>query len=195
MNDLARKVEEEWASWKYKNIFLLIISIALFIYFLDSPFIVSIITQLGALGYVGAFLCGILFVSIFTVTPALAILYELASTLNPWLIALFAGLGAVVGDLIIFNFLKDKVFKELSPIFGKLRGSLISKIFISPFFAWFVPILGAFMIAAPLPDELGLGLLGLSKIKLWQFVLVTFILNALGILIVVLFANYQTIKV
>lgn len=193
MNDLVSKVEKEWASWKYKNIFLLIISIALFIYFLDSPFIVSIISQLGALGYIGAFLCGILFVSIFTVTPALAILYELASTLNPWLIALFAGLGAVVGDLIIFKFLKDKVFQELAPVFSRFKGSLIGKIFISPFFAWLVPILGAFMIAAPLPDEVGLGLLGLSKIKLWQFVLITFILNALGIFFVVFFANYQMI--
>jgi uncharacterized membrane protein YdjX (TVP38/TMEM64 family) len=46
-------------------------------------------------------------------------------------------------------------------------------------------VLGAIIIASPLPDEMGVGLMGISKLKTSQFILLSFVLNAIGIFIVV----------
>ena len=59
---------------------------------------------------------GIFFVSTFTVVPAMYVLYVLADKFNPFEVAVFAGLGALLGDYLIFRFLKDKIFEELKPL-------------------------------------------------------------------------------
>ncbi len=187
LNEIELRLNRRWKSWKYKNTFLLLAGVSLFIYFIESPIVQYFILQIGLLGYLGAFITGILFVSIFTVVPASAILFELTnSPLNPSFIALAAAIGAVVGDLLVLRFLKDRVFEELAPLFRVKKRSLIKKIFASPYFAWIVPILGAAIIAVPtMPDEMGITLMGLSKIKTWQFLLVTFMLNLIGIFLVI----------
>lgn len=144
-----------------------------------------LIEKIGDFGYIGSLISGIFFVSMFTVVPTSVILFDLAKHLNPLLVAIFAGVGAAIGDYLIFRFLKDKVFEEISPVFEKFGGSLLKKLFISPFFIWLVPFMGAFVIASPLPDELGITLLGLSKVKSWHFILITLLLNAVGIFIVI----------
>lgn len=179
----------KWRNWSYKNTTLLVISLALFFYFVGTDFVQNIIRQIGDLGYIGAFITGVFFVSIFTVIPATVILFDLAKILNPIMVALLAGAGAVLGDYLIFRYLRDKVFEELSPIIDKLGGSSIKKIFLTPYFTWLLPIVGALIIASPVPDEAGVSILGLSKIKNWQFVLITFLLNSIGILIIILAAR------
>lgn len=182
---------KKWHNWKYKNTALLIISVIVFVFLADTPFVKNIIQQAGSLGYLGAFIVGIFFVSTFTVAPASVILFRLADTLDPIVVALIAGLGAMTGDFFIFKFMKDKVFEELMPLFRKLRTPKIEVVFKSPYFAWILPVIGAFIIASPLPDEAGVSMLGLSKIKKWQFFLVTFLLNAAGIFIIVTIARLQ----
>jgi uncharacterized membrane protein YdjX (TVP38/TMEM64 family) len=54
-----------------------------------------------------------------------------------------------------------------------------------------LPIIGALIIISPFPDEIGIGLMGLSKIKKWQFMLISFALNSLGIFIIVALANIK----
>jgi uncharacterized membrane protein YdjX (TVP38/TMEM64 family) len=53
-----------------------------------------------------------------------------------------------------------------------------------------MPFLGALIIASPVPDEIGVSILGLTKIRYWQFFMVTFILNALGIFLIVTAAKF-----
>jgi hypothetical protein len=178
-----------WKNWQYKNTTFLILSLIAFVYFLDKDFVQISIKSVGSLGYIGSFISGLFFVSVFTIAPASAILFEISKILNPYLVALFAGIGAVLGDYIILRILKDRVFEELLPLFRKAKGSFLSIIFSSPFFAWLLPIFGAIVIASPLPDEIGISLMGLSKIKNWQFILVTFLLNSVGIFIVISLAN------
>lgn len=181
--------DDNWKNWQYKNTALLISGLFLFIYFIDSPAIQNTLKQIGSFGYLGAFFSGIFFVSVFTVAPASVVLYDLAENLNPLYIALAAGSGAVIGDYIIFRFLRDRVFEELNPIYQKMGGSFLKKIFLSPFFAWLIPIAGALIIASPLPDEAGITLLGLSKVKNWHFILITFLLNSIGILLVIVLSK------
>lgn len=180
---------QRWKYWRYKNTTFLILSLILFFYFLESSIIQNFVKSIGGLGYVGSFFGGIMFVSTFTIAPASAILFDIAKTLNPYLIALAAGAGAVIGDYILLRFLRDKVFDELKPLFRKSKYSIIGFIFSSPFFAWIIPIFGAFIIASPLPDEIGIGMMGLSKIKNWQFLLITFALNSVGIFIIISLAR------
>ncbi len=144
---------------------------------------------IGSLGYLGAFIIGIFFVSTFTVVPATVILFYLAKEMNVFEVALLAGLGAMLGNYIIFRFLKDKVFEELRPVFRSLGGSSLSHLLATPYFTWFTPVLGAIIIASPFPDEIGIALIGASRIKKWQFLILTFVLDSVGILLILLLAK------
>jgi hypothetical protein len=175
--------------WRFKNTFFLIVSLLIFFYFADTRLVKNIIESIGELGYIGSFLVGIFFVSTFTVAPASVALFYLAQDLNPIQVALCAGAGAVIGDYIIFRFLKDRVFEEIKPVLMKLGGARLSRLIATPYFAWFVPVLGALIIASPLPDEIGISLLGISKLKNWQFLALSLILNSLGIFIIITLAG------
>ncbi|MCM2339345.1 MAG: hypothetical protein NDI62_02725 [Burkholderiales bacterium] len=173
--------------WKFKNTILLLLSIVLISFFIDTPLVRELFHNIAKLGYWGSFLAGIFFVFIFTSLPAGVILFFLAKELDPFLITLFAGLGAMIGDYLIFYFFKDRVFEEWRPIFNNSR---FFNFFSTSYFTKFAPVLGAIIIASPFPDEIGIGLMGLSKIKNWQFLLLSFFLNALGILIITLFGAF-----
>jgi len=179
----------KYKGWAYKNTVLLVASLIALFYFADTDFVKNIINTIGNFNYLGAFITGIFFVSTFTVAPALVILYNLAAKLNPIEVALLAGTGAVLGDYLIFRFFKDKVFEELRPLVPKLKNHYLLEIFKTPFFAWLTPLIGAAIIGSPLPDEIGIGILGVSKMKNWQFLLLSFFLNATGIFIIVTIAR------
>mgnify|MGYP000911877739 CR=1 FL=1 len=171
--------------WRYKNTVLLIFSIIVFLFLADTPFVHNLIDYLGEWGYFGAVLTGIFAVLTFTAAPALVILYNLSDKINIYELALLAGLGSVIGDFLIFSFFKDKVFIELEPIITRFTERPFMHIFHTPYFAWLTPVIGAIIIASPLPDEMGVALLSASKIKKWQFILLTFMLNSLGLLIII----------
>lgn len=179
-------------NWKYKNTGLLVCSLVLLFLFADAPAIKNIISGIGALGYAGMFLAGMFFVSIFTVAPASVVLLFFTRQYAIWQIAGVAGLGAVMGDYLIFRFLKDGVFEELRPVFSRFVKFPYLRLFQTPYFSWIIPILGAIIIASPLPDEVGIGILGLSKVKSWQFMLISFALNAAGIFVILSLAEVLT---
>jgi hypothetical protein len=55
----------------------------------------------------------------------------------------------------------------------------------TPYFGWLAPVVGALVIASPLPDELGITLLGIARLRNWQFVVLSFIFNFAGIFAIV----------
>jgi uncharacterized membrane protein YdjX (TVP38/TMEM64 family) len=157
---------------------------------IDTPAVQRSIEAVGSLGYWGALVVGMFFVSVFTVAPASVILLYLADSHDPWLVAATAGLGAVIGDYLIFRYLRDRVFEELLPVLRK-NGRPVWLLFKTPFFSWSIPIVGALMIASAMPDEVGIGLLGASRIKTWQFLILTFLLNAVGIFALISLAQVE----
>lgn len=182
-------ITKRWNRWRFKNTFLLLLSLIAFFYLAETPFISKLLSDLGDLGYIGAFVTGIFFVSTFTVAPASVVLFNLADKLNPVEVSLLAGAGAMLGDYIIFKYVKDKVFHEILPIIKKLHTPKVKLLFKSPYFAWAFPVLGALVIASPFPDEVGVSMMGISNISKWKFLLITFILNAAGIFLVVAIAR------
>ena len=171
--------------WKYKNLTFLFISLIIAFFVLQNEQLHSFLMHLGKLGYVGAFFAGMLFVSTFTVATGAIILLVLAETLSPVELGVIAGLGAVMGDLIIFRFVKDDLAKEIKLLYSRFdKNHHFKKVLRTRYFSWSLPVLGALIIASPLPDELGVSLMGISKLKTYQFLLLSFVLNAIGIFLV-----------
>ncbi len=173
-------------SWRYKNLTIVLISLIGALLLSRFETFHSFLLHLGNLGYIGAFIAGILFVSTFTVATGALILLVLAETLSPIEIGLIAGLGAVVGDLTIFHLVKDNLASEITDIYNHIdRDNHLKKVFHSKYFSWTLPVLGSLIIASPLPDELGVSLMGLSKSNTLRFVVISYILNSVGIFLIV----------
>lgn len=172
--------------WKYKNIVIVCLGILIAVCLSRIEIFHEILLHLGNWGYTGAFFGGILFVSTFTVATGAIILFTLAQYLHPIEIAFIAGFGAVVGDLLIFRLIKDDLQTELRSIYNnRLNGRHISKLLHTKYFSWTLPVIGAIIIASPLPDEIGISLMGLSKIQTYKFIFVSFLLNTIGIFVAV----------
>lgn len=169
---------------KHKNLSLLCLSLLVALFLSRYEPFHYFLLHLGSLGYLGAFFAGMLFVSTFTVATGAVILLVLAEQLSPLEIGIIAGAGAVVGDFTIFRFIKDNLTKEITPIYNKLGGKHLTTILHTKYFSWTLPVLGAIIIASPLPDEIGVSLMGIAKMKTYQFLFVSFVLNAIGIFFV-----------
>jgi uncharacterized membrane protein YdjX (TVP38/TMEM64 family) len=166
----------------YKNIFLVGIGILAAIGLSRSG---KMLGYLGNVGYLGVFVAGVLLVSTFTAPTGIAMLLILTKQYAPIEIVLLAGAGTVVSDVLIFYFVRDNLANELEDLYKQFGGSHLTHIFHSKHFRWTLPVIGTFIIASPLPDELGVSLLSISKMKLPQFILTSFCLHSLGIFLIV----------
>lgn len=163
-------------------IFLLILFLAIM---LEIAGVFGYVSKfLAGFGYFGGVAAGFFMVSVFTTAPALFVLYELTVYLPLWQVSLAAGLGAMLGDYLILKIFKDRLWNEWRPWLRSFFGPRLTKIAQSRHFKWLLPVLGAVIIASPFPDEIGISLLGLSHIKRWQFLVLTFLLNSLGIFLI-----------
>jgi len=172
--------------WRYKNLTILLLGIILAIVLSQVESFHSFLLHLNNFGYLGAFIAGIFFVSTFTVATSALILLTLAEILSPIEIALIAGFGAVIGDLLIFHLIKDSLFDEIKFIYNKIdRKKYFRKLFHSKYFNWMLPIIGAIIIASPLPDEIGVSMMGLSKLSTPKFIFISYILNSIGLFLII----------
>lgn len=149
-------------------------------------------------GYLSMFLGGFLFSFGFTTPFAIAIFIEMADTVHPLLGAVIAGFGAVLSDLVIFQFVRFSFMDELHRLKTTAwmrwlservhHDSIPEKI--RRYITWSI---AGIIIASPLPDELGVSLLGgIDEVKRKPFAAFCFVLDTIGILIV-LFAT-QALK-
>lgn len=176
---------DRYKNWHFKNTTLLIMSIVMVIAYIDSPAVRTVVDAVTQLGYFGAFVAGIFFVLTFTAVPAGIILFSFAETHNPFMVAIMGGIGGMMGDYLILRLFREYIFDELAILFKNAQWRRIKKLFRTPYFAWILPIIGASLIIAPGPDEPGIALMGLSRMKTWQFMLLTLVLDTIGILLIV----------
>ena len=143
-----------------------------------------------SMGYAGVFIAGILFAYGFTAAPATAMLLILAGHHNIYLAGIIGGLGALIGDLFIFNFIRHSFADEISK-FGKEKIILyIRNKTPNPFKKYLVPVFAGFIIASPLPDEIGVALLAASRtISVKIFSLLSYALNTAGIFVILVIGN------
>src|SRR3989344_2764118 len=172
-----------------RDLGVIVLSILIAIILGKTGILESILVSTQGARFIGSFIAGIFFVSVFTAAPATVALGEIAQSNSVITVAILGGLGALIGDLIIFRFVKDRVSEHFDYLIKISRSERLLSIFKLKLFRWIVPLVGALVIASPLPDEIGVAMLGLSKMKSSYFILLSFILNSAGILIIGLVAK------
>ncbi|MDP2946170.1 MAG: hypothetical protein Q8N61_01805 [bacterium] len=172
-----------------KDVAIIALSVLIAIILVKTEVLISILASSKELELFGSFIAGMFFTSVFTVAPATVVLAEIAQTNSVFWVALFGGVGALIGDLIIFRFVKNRLSEDILYLLKKSKSERLMSIFRLRLFRWLIAFLGALVIASPLPDELGLMMLGFSKMKTSLFIPTSFLLNSLGILIIGLIAK------
>src|SRR3989344_8301143 len=172
-----------------KDTSIIALSVLIAIILVKTKVLVSILASSKELELFGSFIAGIFFTSIFTVAPATVVLAEIAQINSIFLVAILGGIGAMIGDMIIFRFVKNRLFEDILYLLKKSKSERLISIFRLKIFRWSIAFLGALIIASPLPDEFGLMMMGFSKIKTSLFIPISFLLNSLGILVIGLIAK------
>lgn len=178
-----------WRRWRYKHLTLFFISIIFSLYLARNEGFHLFLLSLGSWGYIGALFAGILFVSTLTIAAGAVSLVILAERLNPIELAIIAGLGGMIGDFAIFRFVKDGLLSEFTPIYNSLGGKYLTALLRRKYFRWMLPVIGALIIVSPFPDEIGVSLMGITKIKGYQFLLLSFVLDVTGVFLFVVSAR------
>lgn len=173
----------------FKDMSIVALSVLIAIILLKTGAVIDLLSFSENLKLLGSFMAGIFFTSVFTTVPATVVLAEIAQVNSVILVALFGGVGATIGDLVIFRFVKNKLYEDVLYLLKKSKSERLTSIFRLRVFRWSMMFLGALVIASPLPDELGLMMLGFSKMKTSFFIPVSFSFNFLGILILGLIAK------
>ncbi len=180
----SRNARQELA----KDILFVLIGASIALVLSHVGFIDMIIALFGS-GEVASFIAGMFFTSIFTIAPASVALGHIALHTPAHVVALWGACGAVCGDVILFYLISDRFADDLIDSLGSTFTKHLLSSFHVGFFKWLAPVLGAFIIASPLPDELGITLLGFSKTRIWVLIPISFIGNILGIYFIVWFSG------
>jgi hypothetical protein len=173
-----------------KDFSIIVLSILVAFILVDTHTLTNILTSTKELEILGSFVAGLFFTSIFTTAPAIVTLGDIAQSNSLVLTALFGACGAVLGDLVIFRFIRDRLSGHLLEILQHQKGGRRIKALLKlRYFRWLTFFAGGLIIASPFPDELGITLLGFAKAKTSWFVPISFIFNFIGISLIGLVAR------
>lgn len=162
---------------------IIAVSVAFAVFIGKTGIAHDFIMSLGGSKWLGIFLSGMLFTSIFTTAPALIILGQFAETTSLITLTLLGGLGAMAGDYLLFYLVKQRFSGDLGYLLSS-RSRRFPRIFHTRLFRFFLPFIGALVIASPLPDELGIAMLGFSRVGNRFFLVTSFVMNGVGIFII-----------
>ena len=162
-----------------------------FFILIGGIFIAILLVQLGVIGrfieatsnvqIFASIVSGMFFPSVLTVAPATVALIALSQSMPGFLVAFWGACGGAVVDHILLSFMHNDVERDVEGVLKPALRRKIVSLFHFGFLKWVVIVLGAFMIMSPLPDEIGVALLGFSKIKPSRLFLLTFVLHFFGI--------------
>ncbi len=174
--------------FKYPKLFLFIICIILSYLLFTNAVLDQYLWHLGTWSYFGIFFAGILFSFGFT-SPFSAGLLLILRPENIFLGAIIGGLGSLLGDMIIFKFVKISFEKE----FNKLRRerpflfvkSTAQKIIKPKIWHYLMFAVAGIFFASPfIPDEAAVTLLaGLSSMSVKKIAIISFVCNTIGIFV------------
>lgn len=175
------------------DIAIIVLSVLVAVLLVRTNVLASFLASAGQMNIFGALIAGMFFTSIFTTAPAIAALGEISLFQGIFYTALFGAVGSMLGDLIIFRIVRDRFSEHVLEILTHQsiwrRFHLLFK---RRFFRWITFFVGGFILASPLPDELGIAFLGFSKMRVKYFILLSFSFNFLGILLIGLAARLLT---
>lgn len=170
-----------------QDIAIIFLSIIIALGIIKTDVLSLILSGTKGFEFFGSFIAGIFFTSIFTTAPAIATLGEIAhsSSSSLLVVSFFGALGAVVGDLFIFSFIKDRLSAHLLELMSHRSSWRRFKVLMRlKYFRWITFLVGGLIIVSPLPDELAISLFGFSKMKTSTFIKLSFFFNFVGICLI-----------
>ncbi len=176
-----------WRRYEYKHSTMAVLAVGAFVLLLDTTIIQGSLSYVEKLGIFGIILAGIMFTSFFTTAPAIVLLLAFNDLHSPLDVAFYGAIGAVIGDWIILRFFEEKVAYELRPLAKKLNLMRFIRQLRRKKNRERATLMGMLVIASPVPDEIGIGLLGIAHLPTISLLIITFLLNAAGILVLLLF--------
>jgi uncharacterized membrane protein YdjX (TVP38/TMEM64 family) len=179
---------------KYPKLLLLIFSIIIaIILFYSGKNYTPVHNSILSLGYVGSFFIGLFYAYGFTAPSATAILLILAKEQSIILTGLIAGLGAILSDLLIFLFIRYSFSDEIDKLEKEKIIKYLEKeerIIFGHYRKYVLPVFAGFLIASPLPSEIGIALIAtLKKVSIKRFIILAYLLHTFGILLILLIGN------
>lgn len=145
---------------------------------------------LKSLNYFGTFFAGIFYAYGFTSAPATAVILVLSQNQNIFLAAILGGFGALISDILIFLFIrasfadeikmiqKEKIVKKIAKTEKRIFGRI---------YKYILPVFSGFLIASPLPTEIGVSLMAsIKKLSVKKFMIAAYILHTIGIFLIML---------
>ncbi len=151
-------------------------------YFLfKSDVLTSFIAQQRDHHLLISFVSGVLFSSGIVTPLAIVAIMDSAKEIPLWELSLVGAVGSVCGDLLLFRFVRSRLVEYILKVSLHPRVLRMGRSIAAGPFWWIGPLLGAVVIASPLPDELGLVMMGLSTIRLSTFIPLALVANIVGI--------------
>jgi hypothetical protein len=185
-------VTNAWESWPLKHTTLVAVGLVLFILVLDTAIVRAFFEFSTSLGLAGVFLAGMFYTSLFTAAPAVIMLVELSKTIDPVQLVLFASFGSVMGDLIILKIFQDNIYEEMKYLGKKLGIGIKVNKKRRKAVNWIMSLCGMFVLGSPLPDEVGIAMLGMTQYSKFRILVVAFLANFVGISFIVFAARAAT---
>lgn len=146
-----------------------------------------------SMGYAGTFIAGFFYAYGFTAAPATAVLLVLAKEQNIFLAVLIGGIGALLSDLAIFLFIRHSFMDEIRRLEREKIVRFIEKeekALLGHYYTHILPALAGFLIASPLPTEIGVTLMaGIKRISVRRFMLAAYLLHSAGIFVILAIGN------
>jgi hypothetical protein len=176
------KINFSFDNFRHLLIDVFIISIAIFI----SAVLVStdleqkILDNFKGNEFFAYLLGGIFSVNFITAVPAYTFFHKIITPDNFALVLFGLAIGSVIGDIIIFNFIKFRIVENLIKIFK--TNPNVSKVLKTKkqYLRFILVFIGCLIIMSPFPDEIALLIMGFSRIKNLYFIPISFALNLLG---------------
>jgi uncharacterized membrane protein YdjX (TVP38/TMEM64 family) len=177
--------------FKYPKLLLFLICIILSYLLFSNASFDNYLIHLEGYSYLGVFIAGVLFSFGFT-SPFSAGLLLVMNPENIYLASIVGGAGCLIGDMLIFKFVKvsferefSRLKKERPFLFLKSQARRVLK---PKLWHYVLFVLAGFFFASPfIPDEAAVTLLaGMSSISAKKLALISFVCNTLGILFLLL---------
>lgn len=184
-----RKIKK-LTKFKYPKLLILALCILLAYYIFSKNIVSNFILGLENLSYLGTFISGIFAAFGFSAPFSIGFLL-VSQPANIFLAAMAGGMGAMVGDWVIFKTIKfsfmdefnqlekTKTIHKIEEIVSNNKHLLIGH--------YLLYIFAGIIIATPLPDEIGVSMLaGLTTINPYKLAIISFILHTTAIFLILL---------
>jgi hypothetical protein len=178
-------MKKGYARHLWRDFFILVGSVVAAVLLVQLGIIERFLEITAGAQIAAAFLSGMFFTSILTIAPATVALIAVSGAFPAIDVAFWGACGAVAVDFIMFSFVRNDISEDIGKSFKPRFRHRVLSLFHFGFLKWLMVVAGAFIIASPLPDELGLILLGFSRVQIKHLFPLIFVLHFCGIWILI----------